>query len=214
LVMDFGSATGSESEHGMREFYPGKYQFGSQQYVKTLVEDRMARCIRESRPALEQYARRNGFYNEQRQNTSRIDYVKAPLRHMESFDRDGNRVVTPVYGGAQGQDVGGSKYANLANADADAPYVLGGGRTEEESKFRDVPEPPRLRDGSIDYEVLNRMNGHEPMRGRKNVTNRGDERCQVAPSSMIRLPRPRRIRSGYSMIAMANSGSGNGLAAG
>jgi hypothetical protein len=91
---------------------------------------------------------------------------------MESFDRDGNVVVMPIYGNGQGQNVGGSKYAHLADADADAPYILGGGKTEEESKFHNVPEPPRLADGSIDYDRLNEMNGHEPMRGRKNFTIR------------------------------------------
>ena len=173
LVMDFGSATGSESEHGMCEFYPGKYQFGSQRHIKTLVEKHMVQRVQESKPECELYARRNGLYNNiPRENTNRLDYVKGPMRHMESFDRDGNRVVVPVYGGGQGQNVGGSRYAALASADTDAPYVLGGGRTEEQSKFHNVPDPPRLRDGSIDYDRLNEMNGHGPMSGRRNVTIR------------------------------------------
>ena len=53
LVMDFGSATGSESEHGMREFYPGKYQFGSQRHIKTLVEKHMVQRVQESTPECE-----------------------------------------------------------------------------------------------------------------------------------------------------------------
>ena len=53
LVMDFGSATGSESEHGMCEFYPGKYQFGSQRHIKTLVEKHMVQRVQESTPECE-----------------------------------------------------------------------------------------------------------------------------------------------------------------
>ena len=51
--MDFGSATGSESEHGMCEFYPGKYQFGSQRHIKTLVEKHMVQRVQESTPECE-----------------------------------------------------------------------------------------------------------------------------------------------------------------
>jgi hypothetical protein len=92
---------------------------------------------------------------------------------MESFDRDGNVVVTPIYGDGQGENVGGSRYAHLADADADAPYVLGGGQTEEQSRFHNVPEPPRLRDGSIDYDRLNEMNGHTDARSQERHHSEG-----------------------------------------
>jgi hypothetical protein len=112
------------------------------------------------------YDRQNSMHD-----TRRFSFVENHRpQYMESFTDTGERKLMPVYGGGQGQDVGGSKYAHLASMPDDSPIVYGGGRTEEESRFKDVPEPPRLRNGEIDYEALNRMNGHEPMRGRKNVT--------------------------------------------
>jgi hypothetical protein len=37
----------------MREFYPGKYQFGSQRHIKTLVEKHMVQRVQESTPECE-----------------------------------------------------------------------------------------------------------------------------------------------------------------
>jgi hypothetical protein len=169
-VVHNGSPTGSDQEHGSPDLYPGLLPFASNAHI-VAVANEMKRLERKSMPALKTIARQRGYYSHP-PDTNRFDLVKAPLRHMESFDSDGNVRVMPIYGNGQGQDVGGSKYAHLADADADAPYILGGGKTEEESKFHDVPEPPRLRNGEIDYDKLNEMNGHGPMRGRRNFTIR------------------------------------------
>jgi hypothetical protein len=144
--------------------------FASNAHLNAIIV-KIEELEKESMLALKTRARQLGYYSHP-PDTNRFDLVKGPMRHMESFDRDGNVVAMPIYGGGQGQEVGGSKYAHLASADADAPYILGGGKTEEESKFRDVPEPPRLADGSIDYDALNRMNGHEPARRRRNFSVR------------------------------------------
>jgi hypothetical protein len=167
-VVHNGSPTGSEQEHGLPDLYPGLLPFASNAHI-TAIANEMKRLEKESMPALKTIARQRGYYSHP-PDSNRFDLVKGPLRHMESFDRDGNAVVMPIYGSGQGQSVGGSKYAHLADADADAPYVLGGGQTEEQSKFHGVPDPPRLHDGSIDYDRLNELNGHGPMRGRRNVT--------------------------------------------
>jgi hypothetical protein len=104
-------------------------------------------------------------------DTKRFSYVdNYRPQVMESYTADGERKLMSVYGNGQGQDVGGSKYAHLRNPEPDAPINYGGGETEEQSRFHNVPDPPRLRNGEIDYDALNEMNGHTPMRGRKNVT--------------------------------------------
>jgi hypothetical protein len=169
-VVHNGSPTGSDQEHGSPDLYPGLLPFASNAHI-VAVANEMKRLEAESMPALKTIARQRGYYSHA-PDTNRFDLVKAPLRHMESFDRDGNVRVMPIYGNGQGQDVGGSKYAHLADADANAPYVLGGGQTEEQSKFHGTPEPPRLRNGEIDYDKLNELNGHGPMRGRRNFSMR------------------------------------------
>jgi hypothetical protein len=169
-VVHTGSPTGNPTEHGMPDTYRGLLPFASNAHLNAIIVE-VKELEKESMLALKTRARQLGYYSHP-PDTNRFDLVKGPLRHMESFDRDGNHVMIPIYGNGQGQDVGGSRYAHLADADADAPYVLGGGQTEEQSKFHGTPDPPRLRDGSIDYDKLNELNSHGPMRGRRNFSVR------------------------------------------
>jgi hypothetical protein len=107
-------------------------------------------------------------------DTKRFSYIENHQpQYMEHFTEDGQQVLTPVVGGGQATNIGGSKYSHLPDAptDPDAPINYGQG-TEEQSKFFNVSEPPRLPNGDIDYETMNRMHGHEPARGRRNIMMR------------------------------------------
>jgi hypothetical protein len=169
---------------GVSESYPGLLVAGSRDeyFAHSTEMQRLGVWDREQDQAAEDVAKRVAIFRQVGiargygkptgvHDTRRFSFVENYRPQlMESYTESGERKLMPVYGNGQGQDVGGSKYAHLASADADAPYILGGGTTEEESKFRDVPEPPRLADGSIDYDRLNELNGHGPMRGRKNIS--------------------------------------------
>jgi hypothetical protein len=88
-------------------------------------------------------------------DTRRFSFVENYRpQYLEHFNEHGESVLTPVLGSGQAVPVGGSKYANLASADADAPINYGGCRTVEESKFYNVPTAPTKPDGSIDYEKV------------------------------------------------------------
>src|SRR5215472_10668070 len=86
-VVHNGSPTGSAEEHGSPDLYPGLLSFASNAHI-VAVANEMKRLEKESMPALKTIARQRGYYSHP-PDSNRFDLVKTPLRHMESFDRDG-----------------------------------------------------------------------------------------------------------------------------
>src|SRR5215469_10744431 len=89
-VVHNGSPTGSDQEHGSPDLYPGLLPFASNAHINAVANE-MKRLEAESMPGLKTIARQRGYYSHP-PDSNRFDLVKGPLRHMESFDRDGNHV--------------------------------------------------------------------------------------------------------------------------
>jgi len=172
-VMHLGSPTGHEDEHGAREVYAGTVNFSSNQHQRNVI-DRIRELEKNSQPALHALARQRGYYGSHPPSDQRFEYVEGYREQiMESFNADGETVAVPVYGRGRVQE---SPYLNQPAADPDGPIIYGDPKkirgTDQRSRYADVGSAPTLPNGEIDYDTINRMNGHTTMSGRRNITGK------------------------------------------
>jgi hypothetical protein len=171
-VMHHGSPTGHETERGAPEVYPGAMMFGSNQHLNALVE-KVKELDKDSYPALKQIATSRGYYGSHPPSTQRFEYVENyDPQTMESFDANGERVTAPVYGRGTALQ---SKFADYESVDREE-IVYGNPETirgsDRRSRFANVRQAPTLPNGSIDYDAINKMNGHTTPTGRRNITTK------------------------------------------
>jgi hypothetical protein len=171
-VVHHSAPTGNAGEHGAPDTYPGLIPFGSNKHLNAIIIE-VAKLEKESLPALKTLAQQRGYYGAHPPSDQRFEYVEGYREQMmESFDANGEKVTAPVYGRGSAQR---SKYMDLPSGNYEE-IIYGNPKTnrgsDQRSRFADVPHAPTLPDGSIDYDELNRRNGHRPMSGRRNVTGK------------------------------------------
>jgi hypothetical protein len=179
-TIEVSEPTGREATRGgmrgERETYPGRIIEGSAAEEQELIVEMQKEYWKgrsdtngDAEKRIAAHRARTvalGLQQSRHQTETRgLTYTNKPPEYMVGYERDGTETHRPVLGGATPWR---SKYADLKLADETNSQMemLG------ESKFAKLADPPRLRNGEIDYDELNRRNGRTTNSGPRNMTIR------------------------------------------
>jgi hypothetical protein len=179
-TIEYAEPTGKEATRGgargEREVYPGHVAAGSNEEfyaLRTEMQNLLGQAQNETREdvnkrltSLRQIGVSRGYHKQHTQadGTRGLTYTNQQPEYMVGYERDGTETYKPVFGGGQ----------QLKSKYQDTP--VGENTTQGswlgESKYGGLPDVSRLRSGEIDYEELNRRNGHTTNSGPRNFTMR------------------------------------------
>jgi hypothetical protein len=178
--IEYAEPTGKEATRGgvrgERQTYTGYVADGSPaqfREVTTEANGLLGRGQGESQAdfdrrvtSLRQIGISRGYHlkSAQADGTRGLTYINQAPEYMVGYEKDGTETYKPVFGGGQQLK---SKYA-----DTQVGEFTTQGSWLGESKYAALPDVPRLRNGEIDYEELNRRNGHTTNSGPRNFTMR------------------------------------------
>jgi hypothetical protein len=168
-TIDYAEPTGPGVVRGEPEYYDGFIPAGSNAEFHAHVEgmnkllrrqpDEQAADTEKRHASLKQVAATRGYLKSRAVvDAPRLKYLEGSPNYMTGVDFRGDEYSNPALGGGE---ILQSKYAHLNPDEAPKPTF------DSESRFDAVPDAPRLPNGEIDWEAVNRYHNSPQPDGRQ-----------------------------------------------